>query len=340
MNVTELYELTEWIRQEVVAAEIPNKYQQLLQVLQQHAQNQRQTPFEDQKESLIDVLGKVSIDQLSKEQQSFLGNLGIAGIVGEKGISKVEDILYKNVIDIATSAAKLDGMLKMLNQGIGKSNKIFSGLDGCIDYEEYENSDEILMRVTFTGNAGMNNVKDLKSWGTTWYDISRGVAMAHGEPPEAVHVVGATKGSIIIELATVATIAGTVSGIILSALKVAEKVVDIRKKAEELRGLKLQNEKLAEIVEEEADSEKQHGIEQISVNISAELKIESDGEKVNALTKSVKNLVDFVEKGGVVDFVAPEDEGENEDKHAELRLSFEEIRRLEKRLNLLEHKNQ
>lgn len=66
-----------------------------------------------------------------------------------------------------------------------------------------------------------------------------------------------------------------------------------------------------------------------------------EGDKVSALKKAVKNLVEFIEKGGVVDFVAPTSENEaEEDEYGELRVSFEEIRRLEKKLHGIEHKTE
>jgi len=73
-----------------------------------------------------------------------------------------------------------------------------------------------------------------------------------------------------------------------------------------------------------------------------ELDGSSEGDKVKALDTAVKNLVNFIEKGGIVDFIVPEEveteEGE-EDKNSELRVAFQEIRQLEKKLELIEHKN-
>lgn len=81
----------------------------------------------------------------------------------------------------------------------------------------------------------MSNLSDFKSWGSTWYDIGRGVAMGHGTPPEDIKVVGATRGSIIIELGVAYAIAATTSRIILEALKLAEKSLALRKTVEEIR---------------------------------------------------------------------------------------------------------
>ncbi|PCI61443.1 MAG: hypothetical protein COB35_06545 [Gammaproteobacteria bacterium] len=344
MNVSELFDLTHWITQEIEVAQIPQKYQALQSIIQQHSMpNQQKQPFESQKESLIEALRSVPHGNLTRDQLAFLDQLGIASAVGEEGVTIIEDILYKNVIDVATSAQKLQQILQEINEGLSKSNQIKIGLTDCVFEEEYESKNEILMRVSFTGHALMENVKDFKVWGTIWYDIGRGIAMAHDLTPEDIKIVGATKGSIIIELAVIASIATTASGIILAALKVAEKVLDIRKKAEELRGMKLKNDKLSKELDKEAENEKKDGIEQITGDIAKKLKIKVNGEgdKIKALDTAVKNLVNFIEKGGVVDFIVPEeDETEvgEEDNNAELRVAFQEIRQLEKKIELLEHK--
>jgi len=347
MNVSELFDLTHWVTNEIVATKIPQKCQVLQQILQQHSQpNQQKQPFETQKNNLTETLKKVPLRKLTKDQLLFLRELGIAQAVGDEGIAVIEDILFKNVIDVATSSQKLQQIHQEIAKGIQKSDQIKAGLDGCVFEEEYETENEVLIRVSFTGKATMANVTDFKSWGNIWYEIGRGIAMAHNASPEDVKIVGATKGSIIIELAVIASIATTTSGIILAALKVAEKVLDIRKKAEEIRNMKLNNKKLADDIEKEAEKEKTAGIEDISTKIIKKLKLKKDGEgdKTNALEKAVKNLVDFIESGGEVDFIIPEEEDKNEENknatpnYGNLRVTFQEIRQLETKIKLLESK--
>jgi len=350
MNVSELFKLTYWITDEIVTTQIPQKYQTLQQILQEHSQpNQQRQPFESQKNDLIGTINDVPLRKLTKDQLTFLTELGIGQAVGEEGVNAIEDVLYKNVIDVATSAQRLQQIHQALSEGIKKSDQIKAGLDNCVVQEEYEAENEVLVRVSFTGDAAMSNVTDFKSWGSIWYEIGRGIAMAHNAAPEDIKIVGATKGSIIIELAVIASIAITTSGIILAALKVAEKSLDIRKKAEEIRNLKLKNKKLATDMEREADKEKEAGIEEISTKLIEKLKIKKDveGDKANALDKAVKNLVNFIASGGEVDFIIPEEEeqaeGEekknNEPDYENLRITFQEIRQLENKVKLLESRS-
>ncbi|GBD99130.1 hypothetical protein BMS3Abin07_01162 [bacterium BMS3Abin07] len=60
MNVSELYNLTYWIQNEIIETQIPQKYQTLQQILQQNAQpNQQKQRFESQKDNLIAAIEKV-----------------------------------------------------------------------------------------------------------------------------------------------------------------------------------------------------------------------------------------------------------------------------------------
>ncbi len=348
MNVSELYELTYWIDAKIIKEQIPQKYQNLLQVLQKNVQpNQHKQSFETQQNDLLETIKKVTLPQLTKEQLLFLHELGIAQSIGSDGVAFVEGVLYKNALDIATAAQKIQEILNKLNQGIKKSSQIQTGLDDCVSLEDYEEANEIMIRVTFAGDASLSNISDFKKWGNTWHEIGRGIAMAHNASPEDIKIVGATKGSVVLELATNPAIATTTSAIIFFALKLAEKVLDIKKKAEEIKNLKLKNKKLSAEIEKAAEEEKKSGIEKICETLKVELKIGqgNDGDKVTALNKAVKDLIDFVEFGGEVDFVVPEntdeeidDEEENASKpeYEELRTKIQEIRLLETKLKLLE----
>ena len=344
MNVSELYNLTYWADKNIREREIINKYQELQNILQQHTKpNSGKPSFDEQKDRLLENLRSIPLKQLSKDQIKFLEQMDMLDALGDNVAEAVEDILFRNVIDVATSANKLAEIVKKLDTGLNKLKQIQEGLVDCVSYETYEAEDEILIRVTFSQEAAISNVTEFKNWGNVWYEIGRGVAMAHGAPPEDVRIVGATKGSVIFELAVAIAIAKTTSNIILSALKVAEKVLDIKMKAEELSQMKLKNTGLASSLDEEAENEKTHGVKDITESITKELGLKgnSEGDKLSALEKSVTRLVDFIEKGGEVDFVIPDQDPDKDEKYsdvdmAELRTSFEEIRVLEQKVALLE----
>lgn len=175
--------------------------------------------------------------------------------------------------------------------------------------------------------------------------------MVHNSSPEEIRIIGAKNGSVVLELAVSLSIAWTISSIILMALRVAERVILVQDRAEEVRGLRLTNDKIVKELKQEAKKEREKGIDDITTSIAKQLKIKSSGEgdKTSALDKAVKELVNFLTKGGEIDCMIPEEEDETEDgtdegnagrtkKMRELRTTFETIRQLESKVRLLEIK--
>lgn len=257
MHISELSALTAWIDRHIIGAQIQNKYQALQSKIQQSTnKNQQQQPFDSERETLLSSLSAVPLSQLSIDQLSFLEQIGIAFNVGNTGRQKVEDVLFKNVLDAATSAKELATSIQEIAAGVKKSESIKIGLAGVVEPTK-EIQSGVLVRVAFTHDASILNVVDFKKWATTWFDIGRGIALINNSAPEEIKVVGAKRGSIIVELAVAYAIARSVTDIIMLALKVTEKIVQIRKKAEEVRALRLGNDKIAKELDAEADKIKE-----------------------------------------------------------------------------------
>jgi len=271
--------------------------------------------------------------------------MGIRDFLSNEGISFIRDSLANNAIDIATAAARIKTMQSSLQTGVEQSSAIKNSIKHLFDNPQHE-SDDVIVRVRFSGEACISNVVDLKKWSTDWHDIARGIAMAHEIAPEEIRVIGARKGSIIIELATAALVAKTLSIIMLEILKVVERVLTIRKQAAEIRALNLSNTKLAQDIDTAADEEKTNEVERIVNEVVKRVSLQnsSNGDVQVALTSSIKKLVIFVEKGGAVDCVLPriddaaEEEAQTSTRRAELeelQQSVSEIRALEARVRLL-----
>ena len=345
MQVKELLSLSYWIDKNIKKLQVSQKYQQLHKAMQQNVNarnNQPMQPFETQKNAVIDTIEDISVSGLTNEQERMLSKLQISQYIGSEGVTNLENLLFRNSLDIATATAEVNSIHEKLNQAIQKSDQLKANLASLIDVDEQDadESEQVIMRVHFQNDVSLNNLTDLKKLGTTWWEIGRGIAMAHDHAPEDVKIVGAQKGSIIIELAVIAAIATTTSTIILSALKVADRVLTIRKKAEEIKALKLGNQKLEAELAKEADKEKMEGLESITKEISVNLNINQngDGEKFKVLEKAVKNLIEFVEKGGEVDFYSPEG-SEGDQNIKQMKLNFAEIKKLEKRVLAIESKS-
>jgi hypothetical protein len=348
MQITELLKLTNWFNINIVKTGIPQKYTDLYNRMNQNLrrnQNVQIVPFEAEKENLYTAIKPINFQALSLEQIRFLDKLEITNLLGVKGVSFIEETLIKNNLDLATATANIKTSVDKLNLAVTTINELETPLKKSFSISQTEDGIEdgsVLMRIYFQNDVGINNLVDLKKLSETWYDIGRGIAMAQGKSPEDFRVVGAEKGSIIIDLAVIVGIATTVSKILLEALKVADRVLDIMKKVEEIKALKLANNKIEKELQKEAENEKEQGIKSILSSTIEELglNLEAQGDKINAIEKSIKKLIDFTQSGGVVDFVQPKESASTDkgirDENNKLVSNIKEIRKLESKTKVLE----
>jgi len=349
MQIDELLKLCKWFDENVKKVKIPQKYQQLHQIMTQNTNarnNQPHQPFESEKEALLSSLSLLNFKVLSLEQIALLEKLEIKNFLGNAGVDIIEDTLYRNSLDIAAATNKIGEISNKLQTAVQRFDQFktsFSGLYS-IDESEILEPDQIFMRIYFQGNSAIKNVADLKRLGTAWYDIGRGIAMANGGHPQDLQVIGAQKGSVILELAVAAGIATSLSTILLAGLKVTEKVLGVLIKVEELKAMKLSNKKIAEDLIAEAEKEKTEGIKMIVEETINQIGIntKNGGDKIASLEKSVKKLIEFTENGGKVDFIQPNQEEGEEEKNErkeliEFRNNCTEIRTIENKIKFIEH---
>lgn len=166
MEVTELYELTKWVEEKVTPEGDDNlldKYVHFIEAMQNSQGGNY--PFELQREALEDALERINFLSLTREQKNFLEKINVLQALGLPAIKKIEDILTRNNLDIATAISKIQEMHTNLEEGIGKLNAIRDGLEDYIsdDHDEFPVQDGILTGISFVENASIHSVYQLKS---------------------------------------------------------------------------------------------------------------------------------------------------------------------------------
>ncbi len=352
MQITEAYQLTKWIKGEIEDGQIIAKFEALFAALDANAKrpnNQPAQPFEKQKTTLIDAITSININVLTLSQLHVLDILNINQNIGNHGKNKLEEIL-SNTLDIAHVAQQINTMKIEIQQGITKSSQLNAALVPFDEEKEPELSpDQVLTRVTFEHDASVKDIKELRDWTSRWFAIGRGFAMANGQTPEDIKVIGGARGSLIIELALLATTALPIAKAINLTLDSMVKYRDYQLRATEVRRLKEDSASLAEDFEEDAkrwEGRAQLLKKKIADEISGEIKQYFSNYKEEnqaELEKAVRTLVDFISKGGDVDCVIAEEAGDEEspDELIEtirlLKADFSHIRELKETL-LLEHR--
>ena len=303
MQVSELIDYLDWVESEIKGKRIEQLYQSLFNIIQQNSQSQARQPFENQRNALITALVGVDFSRLNQTQLRFADETGLNEVIGKTGADAIEDLLVRNALDIATVAAKIDKQKGKLATVLQKMTALKDSTKGLF-VEEVREFPEAMVHVRFKGSVAIENISDLKKWSANMHTICRGLAMAHGQTPESVQVLGASRGSLIFDLGMALVVTETLTRIMTRILGVADKVQDIRRKVAEVRALHLDNEQIAVSLEQEAKKIEEKGQELVAEETAKAMHL--SGEKAAALKKAVELIYDFVNGGGEFDVLLSE----------------------------------
>jgi len=313
MNVDELYRLATWYNNQFV--ELNRLYRALLEPINHNANQPDKRPVESELNALTEFLTGQHFDELSIEQLKMLSSLGVDAYLGAEGAAYVDASVRTSNYDPATAVQRLNQATQSINDTRGKLAAYLEAVNG-LDFGPDDVVAEgglITIRVGFQNDVAINNVTDWKDTAKEWYDIIRGLSMACEERPEDVKVIGAATGSIILIMAGTAAFTALLAQISKHIAAAAKDVISVRMEVENLRQKKLLTKgmevELKKIEKEKTDN----AVTAIEQLLEGRVKGQN-GDVSVALTASIKKLLTFSEKGGTVDFVAPDvDETEGED---------------------------
>lgn len=316
MNVDELYRLGTWYADQF--PELDRLYQALLDPLNHNAHQPNKRPVEEQLNNLIGYLANQRFDELSIEQLKILGSLGVDAYIGPEGSAYVEAAVRTSNYDPATAVQRLNEAIQAVNSTRGKLAAYVESMNNL----EFDPDDVlaeeglITIRIGFQNDVSIKNVTDWKESAKEWYDIIRGLAMACEESPEDIKLIGASTGSIILIMAGTAVFTALLAQISKHITTAAKGIIEVRIQIENLRRATILNDaieaELKKIEKERTDG----AVTDIEKLLEGNVLVKA-GDVSNALSASIKKLLIFREKGGTVDFVAPDvdetDEGGGED---------------------------
>ena len=345
MNVNELNDVADWISA-WVDGPLLKKYEELDKILKMNAAGQSPQPFAEIKKELESHIRSADIHQLSQAQLEVLSTLSILSLLGKKGVTELEEILFRNSLDLKTAASRVSENLLKLSQARDWANKRSTLLEPLVESEELESANqEAIIHIGFRGEAEIHDFEDLKKWSATWHEIAYSVARAKGQPVQELRITGASRGSIILDIATNLDIGAVLVALLYGSLKVIREIHEIRLLRAKAENLLLKNDILLEQFKKSEEEKKIKAIDDMTASISLELGVD-DTEKEEAegwLKSSIRKFFSFVDEGGEVDIVVPEthepdagDETQSE-KRLKLRQQLEELRKLDWEVKRLEY---
>ncbi len=344
MNLSEMDALADWVYQHVVRLGLVERYDGLLHKFREMSKGEPSSFREETEE--LEYRFRLIEEQmvgLNQSQLEILRAFGIEPYIGRKGLIKLEDLLFREGLNIDEVKEELSAAIRRLSEGLKRIANIQTALDGVnLKGPEYS-SEESIIRIYFAGGAGIKNIVDLKTWGNKWHEIGRGIAMAHDKAPESVRITGAGQGSLYIELAAFSAFALTIaraSKTISEALKNYYEAMKFRAEANRIYNEDEDVQKLLEQKEKEIhESIVEKVVSTIKEQIQSEREITQDALK--PLDYAVRNLVSFYEGGGDLEFInAQLMSAENEEQGTTFFELTREIRMLREQTKLLEHDSQ
>ena len=173
------------------------------------------------------------------------------------------------------------------------------------------------IRIGFEHKASIDNVTDWKDSSKEWFEIIRGLALAANESPEDTKVLGAATGSVILILASTVAVTTMLAAISKNITSVAKDILGVGIERENLRQKELLTAGMEAEFTKLEQQKRTEAVKEVMGELKRHLHKAAMGDTKAALQLSVKKLLDFNERGGVVDFVAPpEDETNDESENA------------------------
>lgn len=287
---------------------ISQRYNALKKKLDHNKSQPQKEPLREELDGLIEDLEAMHFDLLTNEELDLLGSLGVLQYLGHQGALFVSETVRTGDFDPASAASDISIAAQVLNSTQSKFDQTRTqlrelGLER--DNGEGELIDLPLIRVRFKDGAAVDDVALLKKWIVNWFDISRGAALAAGETPQSVKVVGASNGSVIITLGTIASVTMILAVIAKNAGRIAREYLSIANDIEDLR----QKKHLTKVIEDELKQQQtrlhETGVEDTLSEIRETVPQMIEQEVDNALRKSIEKYFSFYKQGGDVDFIPP-----------------------------------
>lgn len=334
MLAEELLSLAEWVERHVLGAR--SEFENFCTTLEHNARQQNKQPVQPHFDQLSSKLMTMPVQQLSAEQRALLEKRGVLKYLAESGRAHFKRVMEQDGYDPATAAQDGRAAWQALQTLSQELTQVRNGIVGLGIEESGARRDDgsFVTRVRFTGEASISNISDLKKWAADWHVIGHGLAAAAGERPEDIQIVGASRGSIVLWISGTLLVTGALAIMARHACTVTLNVVQALSAIEQLRHTKVTNQQVEEILKENLKTVQANGKNEIVDEVIQHLGTRVNAEARSKLEKSVEKYLEFTQKGGEIDMLAPPtaavatDDEQMSAKVAELRQIIEETRKL------------
>jgi hypothetical protein len=336
LKVQNLKSLVKKIAKQLDKSRIESTFHEFTQALSRVLlSNQRQTPVSDLKTSLVTAFEAFDEIDFTYSERRLFDQLGYDNLVGSGAVKRLNKILYDANFDPAGVNAAIEKYRNEFVAFAADVRSLSKSLEPIPSLEEVDlGDDEQILEISFLDGTAIDNIVDFQKWIDNWAMILRNFSMLFGLRPESARIVFVQKSSpLLMDIATVTAIAIAIGKGTDFVLARIEKYMAIRKQYEEVKKLKLENKKIANELDKEAEKYARKSAEEIAKQIIADSNKTVDGEIESGLTIGINNLFIFIDRGGRVDCTTAHEEGNEPELH-EVYKSIREVQKSVDQLRL------
>lgn len=334
MQVQELVTLGQFLKTFIKERNLAGVYQQLIDAVNQAAQNQNPENVQTHLVALRKLHEEVVQQVLSPAQAKLMEDYGAHELLGKAALEQLDQIFASHQAHPQGLVAALQKLLKRTNQLVSNATQLVTVLEPLLesikDMEPELANDEGRLWLYFADAASINTINDLEVAAETWKQVLHHFSRLPGAATEGGRILQIHKRSPLeLEVAANIAILAPLAYGIHWLLQRVEHVIKIRQEAERLKQMKL-NTKAIELLLKEADEKRKQIADEAAEAVKEHFK--SDHETRNAVKQALSKVLTFIEDGGQLDIDVGKEQktkgdGEGDESQSDIRGLIENIRK-------------
>lgn len=329
MQVRELVAVAQFFRDFVQREQLVQRYQELIAAINEAAANQNPQNVQSRLDALLDLHRKAEARVMSPAQRHLMAEYGVTGLLGDDAIERLDRAFLEHRAHPQGLVNAVQAMLNETTQLAKKANQLVGALEPLLATTEPPEIGESEGRLwlQFADAVSVDSIADLEQAAERWKQILHHFSRVPGGDAQPGRILQLHKYSPLeMELAAAAKVLVPLGLGIQFVLSKIGHVIKILQEVERLRELKISNKKIAKELEKEAEEERKRITTEAADEVQSHFA--TDAEARNAIEQGLKQVLKFIEGGGLLDIDVDKgaDEGETADNsEADTRVTLRAI---------------
>ncbi|HEX2975382.1 MAG TPA: hypothetical protein VHO68_05555 [Bacteroidales bacterium] len=308
MQITALLQVIKYMKELAGNQAFMYMYKQLADLVKEASKsndNDLSSKIVALKEEIISLQLTSDPSEWGYASYSLYEKMNSGRLFGRPAAEYLENLVDHGSMDYSSVYAELNRTVKQLGKFSDNISKLSTLFELILPMEEMADTDDCASRSTvllyFEGQLVIQSISDLERYSRLWDNILGSFCSLAGEDKPAVDICNFSKGNIVLGVsAGEATLKALIKGVD-GMIQCMQDLLKIRKIELELSGLSLHYD-LNELLEEESELLVGNTSVSVAGNLIEEAGKVSDYELLAMVTRSLKQILSFIEKGGKLEY--------------------------------------